>query len=123
MMTIAVVLSLFIIAAAAVFVLAPRALLGWSPEHVGWGLLILGSAGRVLIGLCFFFAGMTAHWPDFIQVVGGVVILAGLALPFLGPRRFDALLQWVQSLRTGVLRAYGVLAVAFGVLLLVGLAG
>ena len=84
MMTIAVALSVLMIAAGALLVLVPRAFMGWLPEPMGWGLVILGSAGRLLFGLCLFFAGMTAHWPDFIQVVGAFGILSGLLLPFLG---------------------------------------
>ena len=87
MTDLAILVSFLIVAGSAAALVAPLRLLDWVSHSFGWGLLALGSALRIGMGLVLFFAGMTAYWPDFVQTAGFLIGLAGLALPFVGLER------------------------------------
>ena len=124
MTAIALGFSFVLVAAGAWLAIAPRSplwVLGWITEHVGWGVVVLSALARVGIGLCFFFAGTTASWPDFIQWVGVLMILGGVGLPLLGPKRFRSTLVRVSAMGTVFFRVGGVVLMPLGIALLVGL--
>ena len=60
MTDLAILVSFLIVAGSAAALVAPLRLLDWVSHSFGWGLLALGSALRIGMGLVLFFAGMTA---------------------------------------------------------------
>jgi len=49
---------------------------------------------RLLLGVALIFAATDSRAPDLLAVLGVVTIVAGVATPFFGLRRFEALLGW-----------------------------
>ncbi|MFP6578330.1 MAG: hypothetical protein VCC02_00880 [Myxococcota bacterium] len=121
MTDLAILVSFLIVAGSAAALVAPLRLLDWVSHSFGWGLLALGSALRIGMGLVLFFAGMTAYWPDFVQTAGFLIVLAGLALPFVGLERVRRIIAWEAELGPGVVRVGALFGVALGGALLVGL--
>ncbi len=82
------------------------------------GVLHVAVALRVAIGVVFIIAAPDTRWPTFVGIVGVVVILAGMALVFIGTQRVERFVVWWLDKPDGVLRSWAVLGGAFGALIL-----
>lgn len=70
---------------------------------------------RLLLGIALILAAPTSRAPVYLQVFGVVAALAGLATPFFGLRRFEALLGWWRERPPALLRVWCIVIVAIGV--------
>ena len=66
--------------------------------------------------ICVLGANQT-RWPTFILVVGIVLIVAGVLLPFIGMERIERFANFWLQLPDGVIRVWAVMAMAFGAVL------
>jgi hypothetical protein len=82
--------------------------------------LYLAAALRVLLGTSLYFAAPRSRAPRAFRVIGALTIAAGLALPFLGIERFDALLAWWTAQGGGMTRLWAAGALTFGLLVAYG---
>jgi len=109
MTLLALILCLFITAMAAVGVVSPPRLLGvLRKTEKPRGLIILGVL-RVVLGVALIFSAPTSKAPDFINIVGSILILRGAALPLIGVDRIRRLLEWVSKKGPGFLRGWALL--------------
>ncbi len=76
------------------------------------------AALRVVIGVLFLFAAGSTRSPIFVSVMGILFVLAGVLIPILGPARLRSLVSWWMKRGNWVLRAWALVAFAFGVILI-----
>jgi hypothetical protein len=117
---VAFTLALAIAAIGAVGVLAPAVLLTLVAEMQSPAGLWIAAALRVVLGTALYVAAPRSRAPTTFYVLGVVTVLAGVALPFLGVARFDALLGWWIAQGASVTRLWAAAAVAFGLLVAYG---
>ncbi len=76
-----------------------------------------GAGIKVLLGVSLWFAAPASRAPDVMQPLGLFFVVTGLIRLIIGPKVLRKLLDWWVS-RPGLVRAWGVIAVAFGALLI-----
>lgn len=116
----AFMLSLLIAGIGALGVLAPSVLIALVAHLHGPFGLYFAAALRVLLGSALYLAAPRSRAPRVFRVLGALTIVAGLALPFLGVARFDALLAWWTAQGGAITRAWAAVALAFGLLVAYG---
>ena len=72
---------------------------------------------RFVIGVLFLLAAGSTRLPIFVTAVGVLSIAAGLLMPVLGAARLKAIVDWWLARGDIVLRLWGLVACAFGLLL------
>ena len=72
---------------------------------------------RVVLGVALYMVAPKTRAPRTLRVFGVILVVAGLLLPFLGVGFIRGIMDWWLSLGTGIMRAWSVMAIAFGVLL------
>jgi hypothetical protein len=77
--------------------------------------LYVAAAVRVLFGAVLLAAAPASRWPLALRVLGAVLLLAGVLTPVFGLDRSAAMIGWASDHRI-VLRAWGVVALALGAL-------
>ena len=82
-----------------------------------WPVSIL----RVIIGIIFVLSAEECQSPVFVELMGYFVIFAGIAVPILGVKRLEPLIDWFLNLKEFIMRIWGFVAVLFGIM--VALAG
>ena len=106
------------IAAMGVFgLVAPDRLVGFIRSRQTTAGLYFATALRLVLGVALFFAASSSKAPDFLQVVGVVIIVTGLATPFFGIERFRKLLDWWSTLGSGFIRAWACFLLVLSLLL------
>ena len=117
---VAFTLALAIAALGAVGVLAPSVLLALVTAMRSPGGLWVAAVLRVVLGTALYVAAPRSRAPTIFRALGVLTVLAGVALPFLGVARFDALLGWWVAQGASVTRVWAAGAVAFGLLVAYG---
>jgi hypothetical protein len=80
--------------------------------------LNLIAAFRILIGIALILAAPASRAPLYLQVLGALSLLSGIVTPFVGVRRFEAILAWWQQRSPGAIRLWSGLVAVFGLSLL-----
>ncbi len=114
MTLVALVLSLFVAALGALGVTSPLRLLGVVRYFQTPAGLYFAAALRVVLGVALFFAAPTSRAPELIRILGVVIIVMGAVTPLFGLERFRRLLDWWSAQGSAFIRAWAVLALAFG---------
>ena len=110
----AVVICLLVSAVAMVGVVSPPHLLGILRKILTPRGLILMSAFRVVLGAVLVFSAASSKAPEFIAIVGVIVIVRGVILPIIGVERVRKLLDYWSAQGSGLLRGWALLAAAIG---------
>jgi hypothetical protein len=76
--------------------------------------LYLGAGGRVLLGVSLFLSAPGSRAPEILRVLAQIFLVAGVAMPFLGLEIFRSILESFLSLGPWATRAWGGVAVGFG---------
>ena len=118
---VAFMLSLLIAGIGAVGVLAPSVLIALLTHMRGPFGLYFAAALRIVLGTALFLAAPRSRAPRVFRVLGALTIVAGLALPFLGVERFDALLAWWTAQGDTTTRVWAAGALMFGLLVAYGI--
>ena len=79
--------------------------------------IYIGAGIRILLGVSLWFAAPASRAPDVLQPLGLIFVVIGITRLIIGPKVFHKMLDWWVS-RPGLVRAWGVIAVAFGALLI-----
>lgn len=69
---------------------------------------------RLLLGIALLLAAPDSRAPLYLQVFGGLALVAAVALPLLGQRRFDALIDWWVAQAPATVRLWCLVALAVG---------
>ncbi len=75
-----------------------------------WGIAAL----RLVMGVVLVSAAAGTRWPAFIEVLGWLAIVSGVITPFFAGERLHRLLEGWTSRPPGLIRAWGVVALALG---------
>lgn len=72
---------------------------------------------RLILGLAALVAAPASLHPLFLQIVGGLALLAAAVLLIIGRPRFARLIEWARSFSPGLLRLSLLFGMLFGVAL------
>lgn len=72
------------------------------------------AALRVVMGLVLILAAPVSRAPTALRIIGGVILVSGLATPAFGLDRSRAVADWAANQGTVLLRSVGGLLVAIG---------
>ena len=117
MTLVALVLSLFVAALGALGVVSPTRLVSLVRYFQTPAGLYVAAALRVVLGVALFFSAPTSRAPEFMRILGVVIIVAGLITPLFGLTRFRRLIDWWLARGPALLRAWAAFAFGFGLLL------
>jgi len=79
--------------------------------------IYIGAGIRILLGVSLWFAAPASRVPDVLQPLGLFFVVTGLIRLIIGPKVLHKMLDWWLS-RPGLVRAWGVIVVAFGAVLI-----
>jgi len=82
-----------------------------------------GAAFRVVLGVALLFVYPTTRAPEFLQVLGIMLILGGLSIPLLGLAWLRGMADWFMECAPWLVRGWGVLAISFSLLLAYAVGG
>lgn len=99
-------------------VLAPARITDFVHRFASRGGMWSAAAVRVVVGLALWFAAPQSRAPLLLQVLGVIAIVAAVVIPLLGVARFSALIGWWSKLSPSGKRAWSLLSVAFGAIIL-----
>lgn len=77
------------------------------------GLYVIAGL-RVIFGVVLLIAAAASRLPKTMRVFGSIALVAGLATPWFGVDRARAIFSWSSAHGTGLIRAWGVIALAVG---------
>ena len=114
MKQLALVLSAFVVIIGAIGFIRPEAIIGIARHFETPAGLYFAAGLRILLGIALLLAAPTSRAPGVIRVLGVVVLVAGVVTPFFGPERAHAIVEWVVSQGSVVIRAWAGFALALG---------
>lgn len=77
------------------------------------GLYII-AALRIVVGVVLLIAASASRLPKTMRVFGIIAVLAGLTTPLMGVARARAIFNWSSVYGPGIIRFWGVIALAVG---------
>ena len=80
------------------------------------------AAVRLIFGVILLCVAPVSRTPKILRVLGAFIIIAGVITPFLGVERHRAILDWYSSQGSLFTRAWGIVAVVFGVFIVYAVA-
>ena len=79
------------------------------------GRMLYPAAGfRILFGSALVLAAPASRAPEFILILGIIVILAGVVMLFVGQNRFRKMIDWLVARGPSFVRLWGVLGIILG---------
>ncbi len=114
MASVAIAICLFTAILGALGVASPERLAGVFRRFQTATGLYVGAAVRLTFGVALFLSSPDSRAPDTIRVLGVIFGVGGLAMPFYGRLRYSRILEWFLALGPGFVRAWGAVALAFG---------
>jgi len=106
--------GLLITAAGMVVTLLPSGVTRFARHSITPLELYASAITRVGIGFCFILAAHTSRMPRLLRVLGIIAVIAGAATPLLGVNGAQAIATWVSQQGLGLVRVFGLLALAIG---------
>lgn len=85
--------------------------------------MLAATAVRLVLGLSLYLAAPASRAPSVLQVLGIVIVVAGLLTPLVGRERFRRLLDWWAAQGAAFVRVWSACTVALGLWLVYALAG
>ncbi len=110
--------GVLIVFACAYGIANPQGLLRLVDRFAGVGGYLVAIVVRLVLGAAAILAAPASLLPVFLYIVGGISLLAALALMLMGRRGFERLIRWVAGWESRLLRAGLVLGMLFGVALI-----
>jgi len=77
----------------------------------------VGAAFRVVLGAALLAVHPSTREPEFVQVLGILLIVGGLTIPALGLARLRGMVDWFMECDPALVRGWGALALSFSLLL------
>ena|SRR6185503_7998042 len=106
--------ALSIICIGLVALIAPDRFLATAEYTVTPKGLYVIAALRVIFGLVLLGAASASRLPKTLRVFGLIALIAGLTTPLLGVERARGIFNWSSIHGTGLIRVWGVIALAVG---------
>jgi hypothetical protein len=93
----------------------PQGLVKAVDRFSGIGGFLIAIIVRIILGTAAILAAPVSRLPIFLYIIGGVSLIAALALVIMGKQRFGRLILWVAAWPSPLLRTGLVLGMLFGV--------
>ena len=77
----------------------------------------LGAGFRIVLGATLVLAAPASRAPDFLYILGIVVVVSGIILLFVGQERFVSMINWLAARGPTFVRVAGVLGLSLGLAL------
>lgn len=77
--------------------------------------LYVAAAFRIIVGVLFILAAENTRTPMAVKVIGALIIVAGVMIPIIGPKKLALFIQLMLARKDSTLRLFGVVAGAIGV--------
>jgi hypothetical protein len=84
-------------------------------------LMFVAVGVRVALGVALLLVANDSAFPLTFKILGGLAIVAAIALPFIGVARLKTLINWMETLPAFAIRLWVVLGLALGGALLFGI--
>ena len=114
----ATVMGALIAAIGVVGIAVPSILLEFGRSLQTPSALYVVAAIRVIFGAVLVWVAAASRMPRTLRVIGVVIIVAGLLVPWFGVERTQAMLGWFSSQGSLVMRAWASMAVIFGLFII-----
>lgn len=92
----------------------PSRLIAFIARSQSQAALYVASFVRLVLGIALVLSAAGSRAPGLLQFLGVVLIIAAIATPLVGLRRFEALLRWWSENDDAYLRAYSLVLLALG---------
>ncbi|NND69949.1 MAG: hypothetical protein HKN43_00055 [Rhodothermales bacterium] len=113
MKLIALIFCIMIFAIGAVCIVAPIRIVNLMNRHSA-RLHYYAAGFRILFGAVLVLAAPASRAPDFIYILGIVIIVAGIILLLVGQKRFHTMTNWLAERGPMFVRIWGVIGLLFG---------
>jgi hypothetical protein len=101
-----------------VILINPEIIFGYLYKNIEKPILhILAVAIRLVLGLFMILESNVSRFPQIIEVIGWISIIAAIVLGIIGKRYFNSLMKWALSLSEPLGRIGGIFAIGFGAFL------
>ncbi len=114
MKTIAFLLGLVIAAMGFLGIASPGMLISVVRRFASPAGVYAAAAIRLIMGLALYLSAPVSRIPHAVRTLGDITLAAGAITPFFGPERFRAVLAWWSARGPAFIRAWSLVAVAFG---------
>ncbi len=104
----------FVVAIGLVGAVSPPRLLTLVGRLVSKQGLFFIAGLRLCLGIALWLSADSSRAPHFLQIVGAIAIVSGLVTPFVGVRRFDAIMGWWAGRAPDLVRVWCVGLLLFG---------
>jgi len=118
MTVVVLLLSLFVAAMGALALLTPRLGNALAEMFRGGSGLCAATAIRLALGGGLLLVAEISRAPTTFRVFGGLIVLVGVITPLIGLKWHHRMIDWWLSAGTTVQRAWGAVALVFGVFLI-----
>ena len=76
--------------------------------------LYVAAAFRIIVGVLFILAAENTRTPMAVKVIGALIIVAGVMIPIIGPKKLALFIQLMLARKDSTLRLFGIAAGALG---------
>ena len=73
------------------------------------------SAIRLMLGAAFLLSAEQCSEPMVINIMGGILIFAGISVPIMGRKRVHSMAKWWMEQKDWMIRIWGFAALLFGI--------
>lgn len=109
-----VFLGIFLILVGLVVLIVPQSMRQALKVFLDRRWMPAASIVRIVIGLVLVFGADETRWPTFVLGFGLLMLIAGLAIPFIGFDRIERLANFWLRQSNAVVRLWSVSAIALG---------
>lgn len=81
-------------------------------------LHVLAVVIRLVLGVALLLVAEQSRFPNTLEILGWIALVAGVILAVLPPARFARLIRWAFDLLSGYMRLVGLAALAFAAFLI-----
>lgn len=107
--------AVFLLATGVVMLVKPMALFGVMEKYArSLELQVVAVVVRIILGVVFILAAEDTKFPMVIQIIGWLMIVAGIIVAVIGRRRFIGLMEWAMPVLPKYGFIVGLVAIVFG---------
>jgi hypothetical protein len=118
MSLVVLLLSLFIAAMGGLAIFTPTRANDLARMFAGRSGLYAATVIRLVLGAGLLFVAQSSRAPMALRVFGGIILIAGVLVPFLGLERHRRMIDWWVSAGRTIQLVWGAVALVFGVFLI-----
>lgn len=115
MKTFIILFGLFVFVMAGVLVARPKEFTSYMLRHAGETWMHVGAvAVRLVLGAVLILYASQSRFPQTLQILGWIALIAGVVLILVPPGKFKQLIEWAFERLGSYTRIVGLFAVLFG---------